>query len=34
MKCKSDQVRSVDSAKYVTQNKRIYINIGEQNKEE
>ncbi len=28
VKCKSGQVRSMDSAKYVTQHKRIYINIG------
>ncbi len=28
VKCKSGQVRSVGSVKYVTQHKRIYINIG------
>ncbi len=28
VKCKSGQVRSMDSAKYVKQHKRIYINIG------
>ncbi len=28
MKCKSGQVPSVDSAKYITQHKIIYINIG------
>ncbi len=28
VKYKSGQVRSMDSAKYITQHKRIYINIG------
>ncbi len=28
MYVRSGQVRSMDSAKYVTQHKRIYINIG------
>ncbi len=32
MKCKSGQVRSMDSAKYVTQHKRININIGKKYK--